>query len=118
MLVAGVVIGGIVGTSRILRDSLRPRPVEVVRVLDLADAVDLCSRSQYIAEQIARFPALLDELLDWSTQDRFTYQHVWQKGDMVIFNNPGLLHRSRPYNKASGRVLHRATVKGVEAITA
>jgi len=62
--------------------------------------------------------ALLDELLEWCTQDQFTYQHVWQKGDMVIFNNPGLLHRSRPYNKESGRVLHRATVKGVEAISA
>lgn len=62
--------------------------------------------------------ALLDELLDWCTQDRFTYLHTWSKGDMVIFNNPGLLHRSRPYDEASGRVLHRATVKGSEAITA
>ena len=62
--------------------------------------------------------ALLDELLDWCTQDRFTYLHTWSKGDMVIFNNPGLLHRSRPYDEASGRVLHRATVKGAEAITA
>ncbi len=62
--------------------------------------------------------ALLDELLDWCTQARFTYQHVWQKGDLVIFNNPGLLHRSRPYDESSGRVLHRATVKGVEAISA
>ncbi len=60
--------------------------------------------------------ALLEELLAWCTQDRFTYQHVWQQGDMVIFNNPGLLHRSRPYDEASGRVLHRATVKGSEAI--
>ncbi len=62
--------------------------------------------------------ALLDELLEWCTQDRFTYLHTWSKGDMVIFNNPGLLHRSRPYDEASGRVLHRATVKGAEAITA
>jgi glutamate-ammonia-ligase adenylyltransferase len=30
----------------------------------LARLVDLCARSQYIAEQIARYPALLDELLD------------------------------------------------------
>jgi glutamate-ammonia-ligase adenylyltransferase len=30
----------------------------------LARLVDLCSRSHYVAEQIARFPALLDELLD------------------------------------------------------
>lgn len=30
----------------------------------LARLVDLCARSQYIAEQIARYPVLLDELLD------------------------------------------------------
>lgn len=62
--------------------------------------------------------ALLDELLAWCTQDRFTYLHIWNKGDMVIFNNPGLLHRSRPYDEESGRILHRAIVKGAEAITA
>ena len=30
----------------------------------LARLIDLCARSHYIADQIARFPALLDELLD------------------------------------------------------
>lgn len=59
---------------------------------------------------------LLDELLDWSTQDRFTYRHHWSKGDMVMFNNPGLLHRSHPYNEASGRIIHRTTLKGTEEI--
>jgi alpha-ketoglutarate-dependent taurine dioxygenase len=59
---------------------------------------------------------LLDELLEWSTQERFTYRHKWQDGDLVIFNNPGLLHRSYPYDDAAGRVMHRTTLKGVEAI--
>jgi alpha-ketoglutarate-dependent taurine dioxygenase len=59
--------------------------------------------------------ALLQELLDWSTQDRFTYRHTWKKGDVVIFNNPGLLHRSFPYTAAAGRLMHRTTLKGVEA---
>lgn len=58
----------------------------------------------------------LDELLDWCTQDNYTYQHSWKKGDLVIFNNPGLLHRSRPYDETAGRVLHRTTIKGVESI--
>lgn len=60
--------------------------------------------------------ALLDELLDWCTQDRFTYRHTWSTGDLVIFNNPGLLHRSYPYDDAAGRVMHRTTLKGEEAI--
>ena len=62
--------------------------------------------------------ALLDGLLDWCTQERFTYRHKWQDGDLVIFNNPGLLHRSYPYDDAAGRVMHRTTLKGHEAITA
>lgn len=60
--------------------------------------------------------ALLQELVDWCTQEQFTYRHHWQKGDLVIFNNPGLLHRSYPYNEASGRLMHRTTLKGYEAI--
>lgn len=56
--------------------------------------------------------ALLDELLDWSTRERFTYRHQWEQGDLVIWHNPALLHRSLPYDAAAGRVLHRATVKG------
>lgn len=58
---------------------------------------------------------LLDELLAWATQDRFTYRHVWRAGDLVIFNNPGLLHRSYPYDDAARRVMHRTTLKGREA---
>jgi len=55
---------------------------------------------------------LLDELVEWATGDDFTYLHTWAKGDLVIFNNPSLMHRSRPYTADSGRALHRATVKG------
>ncbi len=73
------------------------------------------------ADRIADMPAaesqqLLQELLDWATQPRFTYRHIWRKGDLVIFNNPGLLHRSLPYTADSGRLLHRATLKGHESI--
>ncbi|MEJ5978847.1 TauD/TfdA family dioxygenase [Novosphingobium sp. PS1R-30] len=62
--------------------------------------------------------ALLDELLEWATQERFTYRHQWRDGDLVIFNNPGLLHRSYPYDDEAGRVMHRTTLKGTEAIGA
>jgi alpha-ketoglutarate-dependent taurine dioxygenase len=74
------------------------------------------------ANDIAGLPeaeshALLDELLDWCTQDRFTYRHHWHNGDLVIFNNPALLHRSYPYTDTAGRVMHRTTLKGKEAIS-
>ena len=60
--------------------------------------------------------AFLQDLLDWCTSAPFTYRHKWTKGDMVMFNNPGLLHRSRPYTESAGRVMHRTTLKGLEAI--
>jgi alpha-ketoglutarate-dependent taurine dioxygenase len=58
----------------------------------------------------------LNDLLDYCTQPQFTYRHSWKAGDMVMFNNPGLLHRSLPYKDTSGRVLHRTTIKGMEEI--
>lgn len=60
--------------------------------------------------------ALLSELYDFATQDRFTYRHTWKKGDVVMFHNPALLHRSYPYDKASGRLMHRTTIAGTEPI--
>lgn len=48
-------------------------------------------------------------------RDQFTYRHKWREGDLVIFNNPGLLHRSYPYDDAAGRVMHRMTLKGTES---
>lgn len=62
--------------------------------------------------------ALLAELLDWCTQERFTYRHRWTQGDLVIFHNPGMLHRSYPYSDAAQRVMHRTTLKGSEEIAA
>ncbi len=59
--------------------------------------------------------ALLDDLLEWCTQERFTYRHKWSDGDLVIFNNSGLLHKSYPYPDSAGRVMHRTTLKGTES---
>jgi alpha-ketoglutarate-dependent taurine dioxygenase len=66
-----------------------------------------------LAEEESR--ALLDELLKWSTQPRFRYTHEWQEGDLVVWDNTGLLHRALPYSVESQRTLHRTTVHGVEA---
>lgn len=59
--------------------------------------------------------ALLDELLAWCTQPKYCYRHKWTKGDMVIFNNCGLLHRAHHYTVDSGRLMHRTTIMGTEA---
>jgi alpha-ketoglutarate-dependent taurine dioxygenase len=58
--------------------------------------------------------ALLDELLAWSTQERFCYVHQWQVGDVVIWDNTGMLHRALPYDPASERTMQRTTIAGDE----
>ena len=40
---------------------------------------------------------LLERLLEWSTQPRFVLTHHWQVGDLVVWDNTGMLHRARPY---------------------
>ena len=58
---------------------------------------------------------LLQELLDWATQPRFKYRHEWTVGDMLIWDNTGVLHRAEPYAADSGRLMHRTTILGEEA---
>ena len=60
--------------------------------------------------------ALLDDLLDWATQPHFVLRHRWRVGDLVVWDNPGLLHRATPYAPTSRRLMHRTTLVGEEAI--
>jgi alpha-ketoglutarate-dependent taurine dioxygenase len=60
--------------------------------------------------------ALLDRLLVWSTQPRFTLRHRWRPGDLVVWDNTGMLHRALPYEPSSPRLLYRTTLAGVENI--
>jgi alpha-ketoglutarate-dependent taurine dioxygenase len=60
--------------------------------------------------------ALLDRLLDWVTQPRFVIRHHWNRGDLVVWDNTGLLHRAIPYEPTSPRLLHRTTLVGEEAV--
>lgn len=59
--------------------------------------------------------ALLNELVELSTQERFRYQHDWEVGDLVIWDNTGILHRAMPYDPKSERTMHRTTIIGDEA---
>lgn len=69
-----------------------------------------------VGMELAEGRALLEELVAWCTQPQFCYRHAWRQGDMVIWNNPGLLHRAHRYTADSGRLMHRTTIMGVEAI--
>jgi alpha-ketoglutarate-dependent taurine dioxygenase len=74
-----------------------------------------CHASHVVGMDPAESEALLDELLAWTTQDRFVYRHDWSAGDLLIWNNTGVLHRVTPYALDSGRMMHRTTLLGEEA---
>jgi len=60
--------------------------------------------------------SLLDRLLEWSTQPEFVFRHHWRRGDLVIWDNTGMLHRALPFEPTSLRLLHRTTLVGEEAV--
>jgi alpha-ketoglutarate-dependent taurine dioxygenase len=59
---------------------------------------------------------LLEDVLDRATAPERVYRHDWSVGDMVIWDNRGLLHRALPYDPASPRDMHRTTLSGDEQI--
>ena len=62
--------------------------------------------------------ALLERLLNWSTQPQFTLRHRWRKGDLVMWDNTGMLHRALPFEPTSVRLMHRTTLVGEEPVVA
>ncbi|MBV8951483.1 MAG: TauD/TfdA family dioxygenase, partial [Actinobacteria bacterium] len=60
--------------------------------------------------------ALLDRLLAWSTQRQFVVRHQWRVGDLVVWDNTGMLHRALPFEPTSRRLLHRTTLAGTEQL--
>jgi len=60
--------------------------------------------------------ALLDDIMARATTPDRVYRHEWQVGDMVIWDNRGVLHRALPYDPMSPRDMHRTTLHGEEAI--
>lgn len=60
--------------------------------------------------------ALLARLRDWATQPQYVYQHQWQPGDLLIWDNTGTMHRVLPYAVDSGRLMHRTILAGEEPL--
>jgi alpha-ketoglutarate-dependent taurine dioxygenase len=60
--------------------------------------------------------AFLDDLLARSTGADRVYRHEWAVGDVVIWDNRGVLHRACRYDPSSARDMHRTTIAGDEPI--
>jgi len=60
--------------------------------------------------------ALLADLLSRATAPDRVYRHEWAVGDLVIWDNTGVMHRACPYDPSSSREMRRTTMSGDETI--
>jgi len=51
--------------------------------------------------------ALLDELASWASRPEFVYSHVWQPGDVVMWDNVQTMHRRDPFPAGEVRTMIR-----------
>jgi alpha-ketoglutarate-dependent taurine dioxygenase len=60
--------------------------------------------------------ALVEKLTAHATRPEIVYRHEWTVGDLLMWDNCGVMHRVIPYDPNSGRMMHRTTLYGVERI--
>ncbi len=76
------------------------------------------SCSHIVGMHPAESHALLQDLMRHATQPQFVYSHQWRPNDLLMWDNTGTMHRGRPYDPASGRLMHRFTLNGEESLSA
>jgi taurine dioxygenase len=62
--------------------------------------------------ELAESEALLDELWRFVERPEFKWEHVWQVGDLVMWDNRCTMHRRDPFDDATRRIMHRTQIKG------
>ena len=64
---------------------------------------------------LADSEALLDELWDFVARSECAWEHVWQVGDLVLWDNRCTMHRRDPFDASARRIMHRTQIKGSAA---
>lgn len=59
--------------------------------------------------------ALLDELIGHATDPGFVWQHRWEVGDLVMWDNRCTMHRRTPFDDRQRRVMWRTQIFGAGA---
>jgi alpha-ketoglutarate-dependent taurine dioxygenase len=60
--------------------------------------------------------ALIERLTAHATRRENVYRHEWTVGDLLMWDNCGVMHRAIRYDASSGRLMHRTVLQGVETI--
>jgi taurine dioxygenase len=57
--------------------------------------------------------ALLTELFDFCTQDRFRHRHQWQRGDACLWHNIQTLHGREAFPAGEARMMRHCNIVGI-----
>lgn len=67
----------------------------------------------FVGMEAARSAALIDELIDFVTDERFVYRHKWRKGDVLMWDNRCTLHTGTLFDdRRYIREMYRLWIKG------
>ena len=98
------------------KDEVPPVPQTLVRTNTVNGRKSLyvsAHASHIVGWPVEQGRALLQELTEFTTQQKFVYRHVWRAGDLVVWDNRCLLHRATPYDTVRyKRLMQRTTVAG------
>ena len=62
--------------------------------------------------ELAESETLLNELWQYVERPEFSWEHVWQVGDLVMWDNRCTMHRRDPFDDSARRIMHRTQIKG------
>ena len=79
--------------------------------------------NRLMTEEICDLPegesaAVLAELYDHAEQRDFIYEHVWQQGDFIMWDNRCLMHARTDFPRDQRRLMRRVTIDDESAVLA
>ncbi|MEC7491160.1 MAG: TauD/TfdA family dioxygenase [Pseudomonadota bacterium] len=74
--------------------------------------------SRLLTESLTGFPEgesqnLLSQLFDHSERPEFVYEHIWNPGDFVVWDNRCANHARTDFGDSERRMLRRTTIQGI-----
>ncbi len=86
-------------------------PLVRVHPQDGLKSLYLASHASHVdGWEVERGRALIAELIEYSTQSRFTYAHSWQPDDFVLWDDRRTMHRATPYDGTHPRKMRQCAV--------
>lgn len=99
------------------RETFRPVRQSLVRRHPSSDRKSLflsAHAGTIVGWPIPEAKMFLRDLMEHATQRAFVYSHVWQKNDLIMWDNRCTMHRACAFDETQVRDMRRTTVAGDE----